>query len=388
MKYRRFGKLDWQVSALGFGCMRLPTQGEDNSNIDEPEATRMLHYAIDHGVNYLDTAYPYHGGNSELFVGRVLKGGYREKVKLATKLPCWKVEVAEDFDKFLNEQLSKLQTEHIDFYLLHALNEENWRKVRDPGVLDWAEKAIADGRIGHLGFSFHDKYEVFQEIVDAYDGWTFCQIQHNYMDIEKQAGTRGLKYAASKGLAVVVMEPILGGRLVNPPGPIQHLWDTAAKKRAPADWALQWLWNQPEVSVVLSGMSTMQHVEENVASANASRVGALTEEELALVAQVSEEYRELCPIPCTKCGYCMPCPNGVNIPRNFEIYNEGVMYDKPDHVRQAYNQWFPEPERADKCIQCRECEEKCPQDIPISEWMPRVHAVLGEGKSYEECPLP
>ena len=385
MEYRRFGKLDWKVSALGFGCMRLPTQGEDNSNIDEPEATRMLHYAIDHGVNYLDTAYPYHSGNSELFLGRALKGGYREKVRLATKLPCWKVEAAGDFDKFLNEQLGKLQTDHIDFYLLHALNEENWRKVRDPGVLDWAEKAIADGRIGHLGFSFHDKYEVFQEIVDAYDGWTFCQIQHNYMDIENQAGTKGLKYAASKGLAVVIMEPILGGRLVNPPQPIQHLWDTAAKKRAPADWALQWLWNQPEVSVVLSGMSTMQHVEENVASADASKVGALTEEELALVAQVSEEYRELCPIPCTKCGYCMPCPNGVNIPRNFEIYNEGVMYDKPDHVRQAYNQWFPEPERADKCIQCRECEEKCPQEIPISEWMPLVHEVLGEGQPYKMC---
>ena len=181
------------------------------------------------------------------------------------------------------------------------------------------------------------------------------------------------------------MEPILGGRLVNPPGPIQHLWDTAAKKRAPADWALQWLWNQPEVSVILSGMSTMQHVEENVASAGASAVGTLAEEELALVAQVSEEYRELCPIPCTKCGYCMPCPNGVNIPRNFELYNQGVMYDKPDHVRQTYNQWFSEPERADKCIQCRECEEKCPQDILISEWMPHVHAVLGEGQPYKTC---
>jgi predicted aldo/keto reductase-like oxidoreductase len=385
VKYRRFGRLDWKVSALGFGCMRFPTKNDDTSNIDEPEATRMLHYAIDHGVNYLDTAYPYHGGNSELFLGRALKGEYREKVKLATKLPCWKVEASEDFDKFLDEQLEKLQTGHIDFYLLHALNEENWRKVRDPGVLEWAEGAIADGRIGHLGFSFHDKHEVFQEIVDAYDRWTFCQIQHNYMDVENQAGTRGLKYAASKGLAVVIMEPILGGRLVNPPQPIQRLWDTAANKRAPADWALQWLWNQPEVSVVLSGMSTMQQVEENVASADASRVGTLTEEELALVAQVSAKYRELCPIPCTKCGYCMPCPNGVNIPRNFELYNQGMMYDKPDHSRTAYNQWFPEPERADKCIQCRECEEKCPQEIPISEWMPIVHAVLGEGQPYVLC---
>jgi predicted aldo/keto reductase-like oxidoreductase len=382
MKYRRFGKLDWQVSALGFGCMRLPVIDGEHSNIDEPEATKMLHYAIDHGVNYLDSAYGYHGGNSERFVGRALKGGYREKVKLATKLPCWKVEAAEDFDRLLNEQLEKLQTDHIDFYLLHALREESWAKVRDLGVRDWAGKAIADGRIGRIGFSFHDKYEVFQEIIDAYDGWTFCQIQHNYMDIENQAGTKGLRYAASKGLAVVIMEPILGGRLVNPPQPIQDLWDTAARKRTPADWALQWLWNQPEVSVVLSGMSTMQQVEENVASAGLSAIGALTAEELSLVDRIRTRYQELCPVPCTKCNYCLPCPNGVNIPRNFTIYNEGVMYDKADGARRAYNQWFSEEERANLCIQCQECEEKCPQNIPISEWMPVVHAVLGESQPY------
>jgi predicted aldo/keto reductase-like oxidoreductase len=387
MQYRDFGKLDWKVSALGFGCMRLPTLEGDHANIDEPEATRMLHYAIGHGVNYVDTAYPYHGGNSERFVGRALKGGYREKVRLATKLPCWKVETAEDFDALLNEQLEKLQDEHIDFYLLHALNKERWPQVRDLGVREWAEGAIADGRIGHIGFSFHDDYDAFQTIIDEYDGWTFCQIQHNYIDIENQAGTKGLKYADSKGLAVVIMEPILGGRLVDPPEQIQALWDSAAKKRTPADWALQWLWNQPEVAVVLSGMSAMRHVEENVASAEASGVGTLTEEELALVAQVREKYKELCPIPCTKCGYCMPCPNGVDIPRNFAVYNEGVMYDKPDRAREGYNNWMDEEKRASQCIQCRECEEKCPQSIVISEWMPIVHAVLGEGQEYV-CQLP
>ncbi len=382
MLYRTFGPLDWKVSALGFGCMRLPTRGEDRSNIDEPEATKMLHYAIEHGLNYIDTAYPYHGGNSERFVGRALKGGYREKVRLATKLPCWLVQAAGDFDRFLNEQLDKLQTDHVDFYLLHNLHGRVWPRMRDLGVLEWAEKAVADGRIGHLGFSFHDEYEVFKEIVDAYDRWTFCQIQYNYMDVEKQAGSKGLRYAASRGLAVVVMEPLQGGRLVNPPQPIQNLWNTAAKTRLPADWALQWLWNQPEVSVVLSGMSAMEHVEENVTSAGASGVSTLTAEDLALIERVRDKYLELCPIPCTQCGYCMPCPNGVHIPRNFLVYNEGVMYDDPDGARRLYTLRLTEDERASACIQCRECEELCPQSIPISEWMPGVQEVLGEGQPY------
>jgi uncharacterized protein len=382
MQYRKFGRLDWKSSALGFGCMRLPTIGGDRTHIDEPEATRMLHYAIDHGVNYVDTAYPYHGGNSEWFLGRALKGGYRDKVKLATKLPCWLVQAPEDFDKYLDEQLQKLQTDHIDFYLLHGLNAERWPQMRDLGVLKRAEHAITDGRIRHLGFSFHDELKVFREILDAYDKWTFCQIQYNYMDVQNQAGTPGLQYAASKGLAVVIMEPILGGRLVNPPQPIQDLWNTAAKKRAPADWALQWLWNQPEVSVVLSGMSAMNQVQENVASADVSGVNTLTGKELSLVERVRDKYQELSPIPCTKCGYCIPCPNGVNIPRNFEIYNAGKMYDKPDWARQEYKMWLPENERASVCQDCDECEDKCPQSIPISEWMPRVHAVLGEGQPY------
>jgi predicted aldo/keto reductase-like oxidoreductase len=388
MKYRRFGKLDWKGSVLGFGCMRLPTIDDEKAKIDEPEATRMIHYAIAHGVNYVDTAYSYHGGNSEWFLGRVLKGGYREKIKLATKMPCWLVNAPEDFDRYLNEQLEKLQTDHIDFYLLHGLGASRWPKMRDLGVLDWSEGAIADGRIGYLGFSFHDMYEVFKEIIDAYD-WTFCQIQYNYMDIEYQAGTKGLQYAASRGLAVVIMEPILGGHLVNPPQQIQGLWNTAAKKRTPADWALQWVWNQPEVSVVLSGMSTMEQVKENIASADVSGVSTLTKDELALIDQVCEKYQELCPIPCTQCGYCMPCPNGVDIPRNFRLYNDGMIYEKPDHSRQVY-MWLSGDMQAgaDACIQCRECEDECPQNIPISEWMPVVHEVLGEGRPYGECSIP
>lgn len=383
MQYRKFGKLDWEVSVLGFGCMRLPTLGT-HAEINEPKATRMLHYAIDQGVNYVDTAYPYHGGHSELVVGRALKASnYRERVHLATKLPCWEVETAKDFDRLLNEQLSKLQTDYIDLYLLHALNRDQWHRMRDLNVLAWADKAIASGRIRYLGFSFHDDYDAFQEIVDATDQWTFCQIQYNYMDIENQAGTRGLKYAAGKGLAVVIMEPLLGGRLVNPPAPAQSLWDAAPVRRSPAGWALQWLWNQAEVSVVLSGMTEMVHVEDNLASAAVSGVGTLTAVDLARVDEVRRVYHSLCPIPCTKCQYCMPCPNGVNIPRVFELFN-GSMYGNPEPDRMDYNNWLRKEERASECMACLQCESLCPQSIPISEWMPIVHSVLGEGRTYEE----
>jgi predicted aldo/keto reductase-like oxidoreductase len=238
-----------------------------------------------------------------------------------------------------------------------------------------------------LGFSFHDKYPVFQEIIDAYNGWAFCQIQYNYMDIENQAGTRGLQYAASKGLAVVIMEPLLGGRLVNPPQQIQDLWDTFPTKRSPAEWALQWVWNQPEVSVVLSGMSAMEQVQENLVSADRSGAGSFTPQELELVGQVREQYGQLCPIPCTKCQYCMPCPNGVDIPRNFDLFNTAVMYNVVEKMRGAYTR-LAEEKRASACIQCQECESKCPQSIPISEWMPVVHQVLGDGQSLEACTMP
>jgi predicted aldo/keto reductase-like oxidoreductase len=394
MQYRKFGKLDWRGSALGFGCMRLPIRDRDPAAIDEPAATRLLHYAIDHGVNYLDTGHHYHRGQSEPFLGRALQGGYRDKVRLATKLPPWQVEEAQDFDRLLNEQLAKLQTDYIDFYLLHGMNHERWPKLRDLDVLEWAERAIADGRIHHLGFSFHDEFAVFREIVDAYDKWTVGQIQYNYMDIETQAGTRGLKYAASKGLAVVIMEPLLAGKLATPPPSVQALWNRAPRKCSPANWALQWLWQQPEVSIVLSGMNLIQHLEENLTSASASGIGGLTEEELALVDRVREAYLELGSIPCTACGYCMPCPNGVDIPCNFEYYNMGLMYGEIGltHARWWYD-WLLERFRrgrsakgkrqAVNCIGCRECEDKCPQGIPISEWMPIIHQVLGEGQSYE-----
>ncbi len=377
MQYRSFGRLDWRPSALGFGAMRLPTIDNDPAKIDETEATRMVRYAIDHGVNYVDTAYPYHRENSERFLGRALQDGYRERVKLATKMPCWKIEKAGDFDHFLDEQLEKLQTEHLDFYLLHGLNEKRWTEMSELDVLRWAEGAIVSGRIRHLGFSFHDKLEAFKAIVDASDLWTFCQIQYNFMDIEYQAGTEGLTYAADRGLAVVVMEPLRGGRLTKSvPPSVQAIWDTVPVHRTPAEHALQWVWNQPEVSVVLSGMSTFEQVEENVASAHRSGPGTLSEEELAVYHLVREAYEALCPIPCTDCKYCLPCPSGVNIPRVFDIYNDGIIYDNVERSRMVYSNFMSEDERASLCTQCGECLEKCPQQIEIPDWLAEAHEVL------------
>lgn len=381
MEYRKFGSLDLEVSALGFGCMRFPVIDGNSSRIDEEQASRMLLHAIDQGVNYLDTAYPYHGGASEGFVGKVIEGSYRDKINLATKLPSWKIEKEADFDVFLNEQLQRLRTDRIDFYLLHALNEKHWIKLERLGVLPWAEKARADGRIGHLGFSFHDEHPVFMKIVDAYQEWDFCLIQYNFMDQDYQAGKKGLQYAAQNGMGVVIMEPLRGGRLVEPPDKVQELWDEADQKRTAADWSLQWLWNQPEVSLVLSGMSSMKQVEENLSSANSSGVGHLSAKELDLIEKVRITYQEMALIPCTNCGYCVPCPEGVDIPRILRIYNDGIMYDKVNLAGSDYRMWVPDTNKGSLCVVCGECESKCPQDIPISEWMGKIdQEYMGAGQ--------
>ena len=377
MRYRRFGRLDWKVSALGFGAMRLPIIDGDSSKIDEAEAIKMIRYAIDHGVNYVDTAYPYHRGNSEILVGKALQDGYRGKVRLATKMPTWMVKSQDDMDKFLDEQLKKLQTDHIDFYLLHGLGKKRWDTLQDLDVLAWGEKVLADGRIKHLGFSFHDEFDVFKEIIDAYDGWTFCQIQYNYMDKDYQAGTRGLKYAASKGLAVVIMEPIAGGMLaVSPPPEVQSIWDEASTERMPAEWALQWVWNQPEVSLALSGMSTMEQVVENVESASRSGIGTLADEELELISRIREKYQEFGFIGCTGCEYCMPCPEGVVIPEIFNFFNEHSTKrgdrDAQQEVVKRYGEAIPPESGAKRCAKCGQCEEQCPQKLPVRNLIRRA----------------
>jgi predicted aldo/keto reductase-like oxidoreductase len=384
MQYREFGKIGKKVSALGFGCMRLPTRDgvPQSENIDEAATVRMIRHAVDQGVNYIDTAYPYHNGRSEVVTGKALGDGYRSRVILATKSPVWLIAKPGDFDTYLDEQLSRLGTDHIDVYLLHALGTERWEKiVLKHRLIERAEAAVKDGRIGHIGFSFHDKSDVFRRVVDGYGGWDVCQIQYNYMDTENQAGTAGLRYAASKGLGIVIMEPLLGGRLAAPPKAAAEVFGAAGRGWSPAEWALQWTWDQPEVSTVLSGMKAMGEVEENLRAADRSGVGSLGPGDRAFFARARKILRERAPIPCTQCGYCRPCPSGVNIPRNFELYNDCVIYDDPAIPRALYSRFMPEGERASACTACRTCEEKCPQRIAISELMPEVHAVLGTGQA-------
>lgn len=378
MKFRKLGKLDWQVSALGFGCMRLPTVGNypAGENIIEEEAVKMIRYGIDNGVNYVDSAYLYHQGNSEIVLGKALRDGYRDRVKLATKAPMQRIKTAADYDRILDEQLKKLQVDKIDFYLFHGLNKNNWEIVKSQDLIGRAEAARQAGKIGHICFSFHDRYEVFEEIVNAYDGWTLCQIQYNFMDTENQAGAKGLQLAASKGIGVAIMEPLLGGKLANPPGDVQQLIKDSGYNGSAADLALQWLWNQPEVSVVLSGMTTMEQVVENIRSANKSGTGSLPKDSLQLVEKIKAIYQERTAIACTGCSYCMPCPNSVNIPRNLKLYNDGLIYDYFEESKRQYNVFTPVETRAGSCIQCRICEEKCPQKIAISEWMPKIHTQL------------
>jgi predicted aldo/keto reductase-like oxidoreductase len=390
MKYRKFGNLDWEVSALGFGAMRLPImtgpdgKPDEKGTVDEEQATAMIRYAIDHGVNYLDTAYYYHNQKSEEIVSRALKDGYRERIKLVTKMPVREAKEAADFDRLLDLQKGRLQTDKLDMYLLHGLNHVTWPIVRDMGVIKWAEKAIADGRIDNLGFSFHDDAKAFKAIVDDYDNWAMTQVQYNYMDTDNQAGMGGVKYAAKKGLAVVVMEPLRGGKLgkKQQPPAVQAVWDSAPVKRTPAEWALLWVLNQAEASLALSGMSTLEQTVENVASVELSGVGVLSADDLALIERAKEAYHGLSPVPCTSCGYCTPCQQGVAIPTIFSIFNEATMYDDFGTGRFRYRgpMGLKEEQRADKCTECMDCVEVCPQMIDVPKWLKEADEALGPKK--------
>lgn len=386
MQYRQIGSTGIEASILGFGCMRLPMHPHDEKNppkdffdlmkhVNEEESLKMIHFAIEKGVTYFDTAYMYHGGVSEIVLGKAIQG-LRDKLILTTKSPTPMIEKTEDFDRFLDEQLSKLQTDYLDFYLLHGLDKEGWDKVRDLGALDFLDKAKKDGRIRRAGFSFHDNNDVFTEIIDAYP-WDMCQIQYNYFDVNHQAGKKGLQYAASKGIGVVIMEPLRGGRLTDRvPDEVTRIWNTAPQKRSPAEWGLRWVWNHPEVSVVLSGMSNMEQVTENIAIAGNAAVDGLTGAELKIIDQVADTYRSKIKIDCTGCSYCLPCPNKVNIPMIFSLYNDIFMFGDSETSSHMYSNFMPAHHRADNCVECGECEEKCPQQIEIIENLKQAHGLL------------
>jgi predicted aldo/keto reductase-like oxidoreductase len=356
--------------------MRLPTLDPDPAHIDQELATRLLHQAIDAGVNYLDTAWPYHNGESEPFVGRALRGGWRDRVQLATKHPVWKVEAEPDWERYLDEQLRKLDTSRIDFYLLHALNSERWQTVLKLGGLAAMERARADGRIRHLGFSFHGSFDAFKTIVDGYD-WEFCQIQLNFVDVGYQAGLGGLHYAATRKIGVVVMEPLRGGALAAAPESIQEIWRRSGRSWSPAEWSLRWLWNLPEVVTVLSGMKAERELHENLAVADAARAGELGPSELGLVEQVRRLYEAKTRVPCTTCGYCQPCPAEVSIPETLSLYNAAVMFETPKTSAQIYRRLYQsDGAGADQCTECGECEPKCSQGIAIIDKLKEAHDFL------------
>jgi len=388
MLYRAMPKNNDQLSILGFGCMRLPTT-EDGS-IDEPRAIKQVRSAIDSGVNYLDTAWPYHGGMSESFVGRALAGGYRNKVKLATKLPSWLIRTREEMDEYLAQQLEHLQTDHIDYYLLHALDGTSWDALDQLDVRSFLDRALADGRIRNAGFSFHGLLKDFKRIVDGYP-WTFCQMQYNYLDQENQAGTEGLQYAAQRDLGVIIMEPLRGGNIgmPDPPPAINQIWQQAETRRTPVEWALRWVWNHPEVTVVLSGMNEEAHIKENLAIAEQALPESLSDFELDLVDKVARRYKELMKVGCTGCGYCMPCPMGVNIPVIFEVYNKMHLFEKFDEAKFSYALRMSgqltgdEPGYASQCVQCGECLKKCPQHLPIPEYLENIVEEM-EGPELEK----
>lgn len=376
MKMRRIEKLGIEVSAFGVGCMRFPMTTVDGVEVvDESISTPAIRYAIDNGVNYMDTAYVYSNQKNETALGHALRDGYREKVYVATKLPTWACNNREDMDRILDESLSRLETDYIDFYLVHALNKDSWQKMYDLGVLDFMDKAKASGKIRYACFSFHDNYDTFKTILEAYD-WDMCQIQFNFMDVENQAGLKGLKLAGERGVPVVIMEGLLGGKLANAPDNVQALYDSWPEKRSPVEWAFRWLCNFPEVATVLSGVTNLEMTKNNLEIFDRCETGIMREEELALIDKVREAYLSRTKIGCTGCRYCMPCPNEVDIPGIFSTWNDLSLYGQNLAGNRRYAKKLSEGKGADKCIECGACEGVCPQQLSIIESLKIAHSEM------------
>ncbi|TKG90682.1 aldo/keto reductase [Puteibacter caeruleilacunae] len=382
MQYREVPKTGERLSALGLGCMRFPTIDHDPSLIDKDKAKALIQVAIDNGINYLDTAYPYHGtgimepGQSEPFLAEVLTPEQREQINIATKLPSWLIKQENDMDMYLNHQLERLQMECIDYYLLHTLNRQLWTNLKDVNVTAFLDRAMKNNKIRNAGFSFHDNsVELFKEIIDAYD-WSFCQIQYNYLDQNYQAGKEGLNYAASKGLAIIIMEPLKGGSLAaNLPSEAMHLFKEENMQRSPAEWSLRWLWDHPEITTVLSGMNHMSQLMENINTAHSTHPNGLTDREHTTIRKVKHILQNKVKVGCTGCGYCMPCPVGVDIPLNFSYLNTFHRFDDrttQQNTKIMYYVTLSDQEKATNCKECGKCEGHCPQHIPIREKLKTV----------------
>lgn len=371
MEKRKLEKLGIETSLLGFGCMRFPVT--EDGRINEAEAERMLDRAIAAGVNYIDTAYPYHGGESEPLVGRVLKKYDRDSFYLATKLPLWQVNTLEDAGRIFEDQLKRLQTDHIDFYLMHAVNRERWDAMKTIGLTGLLERLKAEGRIRYLGFSFHDDYEVFEEVLNDRD-WDFCQIQLNYMDAGIQAGLKGYALAEKKQVPMVIMEPVKGGSLAAFARDITDMFRAHDKNASPASFALRWVGSLPNVKVILSGMSTMGQVEDNLATFSPFR--PLSAAEKDTVDRVVSILNSRVKNGCTGCRYCMPCPAGVNIPGSFGVWNTYHMYQNYNMVKDRWEKEIGEQAQPKNCVKCGKCEQACPQKLHIREDLERVQADL------------
>ena len=375
MQYVQFGSLDTPISRFGMGCMRYPKiELSDGSEvIDEEEAIRMIRYAIDHGVNYFDTAYAYPG--SEKILGKALQNGYREKVVIATKLPIGDVKNADDLKRIHDEQVARLGVDVIDIYIFHCLDRGNWEKVKKYDGIRFMEQLKISGKIRQIGFSFHSEYDLFEEIVDAYH-WDMCLIQFNILDDNHQAGVRGLKYAAQKGISVAIMEPLKGGMLASKiPNDVQKLLDGYTEKRSLVEWALRFVYHFPEAKVILSGVSSMEQLKENIRIFDEAAPDVLSADDLAMLAQIKDIYRQTVRVGCTGCGYCMPCPKGINIPEIFKVYNDASLSDWTEYGSVFYSLMVSNNGKdATSCIECRSCEDHCPQSIAIADVLKEAHA--------------
>lgn len=362
MEIRSMDKLGIKTSLLGFGCMRFPLTKE--GTIDEAEAERMLIEAKRRGVNYFDTAYPYHNGESEPLVGKILNQFPRDSYFLATKLPVWLVNSLEDAKRLFAEQLMRLQKDYVDFYLLHAMNNQRFHQMRDLGVISYLEELQKEGKIRYLGFSFHDEYATFEEMI-LYKDWDFCQIQLNYMDTEEQAGIKGYELAKEKGIPVIVMEPVKGGSLARFGEDINAMFRNIDPNRSIASFALRWVAALDQVKVILSGMSNWEQVEDNLNTF--SDYLPLTKEELSQIDEIVQVLESRVQNGCTGCNYCMPCPFGVNIPLNFKVWNTYHVYHNYDAISWTWEKEMAESEKAANCVLCGKCETLCPQQITIRE---------------------